>query len=181
MKKSICKFILKILGWKADVTVPDFKKCVIIVAPHTSNWDFLLGEIYYASAGRKAEILMKKEWFFFPMNIILKCIGVIPVNRGKNMSMTDQLIERAKQQDEFHLAITPEGTRSANGRWKSGFYYIALGAKIPIVAYAIDYSQKIIIGKKVFYPTGDFDNEIKEIKTYYSQFTGKKPENFKIK
>lgn len=163
-----------------NVTVPNYKKCVIIVAPHTSNWDFLIGELFYTAIGRKTSILMKKEWFFFPIDILLKHLNVIPVNRSKKTSMTDQLVERAKQQEEFHLAITPEGTRSANGNWKKGFYYIALNANIPIVAYAIDYPTKTITAEKIFTPTGDVEHEMEEIKEYYSHFRGKNPQNFKI-
>jgi 1-acyl-sn-glycerol-3-phosphate acyltransferase len=181
MKKALCHFLLvKILGWKIRVTVPDYKKCIIVVAPHTSNWDFILGEIFYSAIGRKTNLLMKKEWFFFPINIILRSIGVIPVDRGHSSSLTSQLIKHAKNQSEFHLAITPEGTRSANSKWKRGFYHIAMGAQIPIVLYAIDFPSKTIVGEKVIIPTGDADKEIEDIKKYYTHFVGKNPENFKI-
>ena len=114
MIRSICRFIYhRILGWKAEVTVPDFKKCIICAAPHTSNWDLFLGKLFINAVGRQSGFLMKKEWFFFPLGPIFRVMGGIPVHRSKRTSMVDQLIEKAKQSETFHLAITPEGTRSA--------------------------------------------------------------------
>ena len=164
MKKALFSFIyFKLLGWKADIQVPDFKKCVICAAPHTSNWDLFIGKLFYGAVGRDAGFLMKKEWFFFPLGCFFRWMGGIPVHRGKHTSMVDAIIETAKKSDTFHLAITPEGTRSANPDWKKGFYYIALGANIPIVLYGID-----------------FEKEMREIKLFYKDFKGKYPENFTI-
>lgn len=123
---------------------------------------------------------MKKEWFFFPLGAIFRSMGGIPVHRGKHTSLVDQLIERVKQSDTFHLAITPEGTRSANPDWKKGFYYIALGAGIPIVLIGIDYEKKCIFADKYLIPSGDIDKDMKDIKLYFKDFKGKHPEKFDI-
>lgn len=181
MIQTVCRFIYyRILGWKAEVTVPDFKKCIICAAPHTSNWDFLLGKLFINAVGRQSGFLMKKEWFFFPLGPIFRAMGGIPVYRSKHTSMVEQLIEKAKQSEEFHLAITPEGTRSANPDWKKGFYYIALGAQIPIVLIGIDYEKKCIVADKYLMPSGDIEKDMRDIKLYFKNFKGKHPEKFDI-
>ena len=179
MKKAICSFIYyKLLGWKTKVSVPDYDKYIICAAPHTSNWDFIIGKLFYAAIGRKTGFMMKKEWFFFPFGYLLKAMGGIPVNRDKNTSTVEAVTNEIKKRKTFHLAITPEGTRSPNPNWKRGFYYIALKAQIPIVLIGIDYKTKTITAGKVIIPSGDYKEDIKEIKTYFKQFTGKHPENF---
>lgn len=181
MRKAICKFIYeKILGWKAVVMVPDFDKYIICAAPHTSNWDFIIGKLFYATIGRETGFMMKKEWFFFPLGILLRYMGGIPVDRNKKTSLVEQMVQKIKKSKTFHLAITPEGTRSANPHWKKGFYYIALKGQIPIVLIGIDYKTKTITAGKVIIPSGDVDKDMKEIKLYFKQFTGKNPENFTI-
>lgn len=179
--KSICKFILNLIGWKIvgeTNNLPD--KCVICVAPHTSNWDLLLGLIVYKSMGRKASFLIKREWFFFPMNIIFNALGGIPVNRSKKTSLTEQMTEIYSNRKNFQLAITPEATRKLNPEWKKGFYFIALAANVPILVTAFDYGKKEVDIKAVFYPTGNVDEDIDEIKSYYKGVTAKHPENFAL-
>ena len=90
----IAKLILRIAGWKVSVTAPDYPKCIICVAPHTSNWDFILGKLAYMSVGRKAGFLMKQAWFFFPMGLIFKAIGGIPVPKKRGSSLVDVLIDK---------------------------------------------------------------------------------------
>lgn len=179
MKQKICKFIYsKVLGWKAEVSVPDFDKCIICAAPHTSNWDLFIGKLFINAIGRESGFLMKKEWFFFPLGYIFRWMGGIPVYRSKRTSLVDQIVERIKRSEKFHLAVTPEGTRSPNPEWKKGFYFMAVGAQIPIVLIGIDYKKKCITAGKYLIPTGDFAKEMREIKLYFKNFTGKHPENF---
>lgn len=98
MKQAICRFIYhKLLGWKAEVDVPDFKKCIICAAPHTTNWDLIIGKLFITAVGRQSGFLMKKEWFFFPLGILFRKMGGIPVHRDKRTSMVDQLVERIKK------------------------------------------------------------------------------------
>ena len=116
------------MGWTVEVTEEHPDKYIICLAPHTSNWDFILGLLYSRSIGMKSNFLMKKEWFFWPLGPIFRSLGGIPVYRQKKMSMTDAMAETAKAADTFHLCITPEGTRSRTADWKKGFYFIALKA-----------------------------------------------------
>ena len=165
--KVLCRFILKLAGWSWSVTLPDYPKSILCVAPHTSNWDFVLGKLFYLAVGRNANFLMKKEWFFFPLNILLKAMGGIPVDRHKSTSLVEQLVISSKNNERFNLAITPEGTRKRNPNWKKGFYFIALQANMPIVLVCIDYKHKHIRMEKSVIPTGDEKKEIREIKFYY--------------
>ena len=181
MIKDICQWILyKHLGWKKDVTVDHPKKFIICLAPHTSNWDFIIGLLFSRAEGIKSNFLMKKEWFFWPLGPIFRKLGGVPVWRSKHTSMTDNLAETARKRDTFGLCITPEGTRSLNPEWKKGFYFIALKAGIPILLYGVDYEKKLIQCTKVIIPSGDVEKDMKEIKLYFKDFKGKKPEKFTI-
>ncbi len=179
MKKTIYGFIYyRLLGWKTNVTVPQYDKCIVCAAPHTSNLDLFIGKLFYGAIGRKTSFMMKKEWFFFPLGLLFKAVGGIPVDRSKKTSLVDQMAETFAKRSHFHLAITPEGTRKANKNWKKGFYYIAQKAGVPIVLIGIDYTTKTISATKSIVPSGDIEKDMQEIKLYYKDFKGKHPENF---
>jgi 1-acyl-sn-glycerol-3-phosphate acyltransferase len=168
------------MGWTTEVTVDHPEKFIICLAPHTSNWDFFIGQLYIGSRGMKSHFLMKKEWFFWPLGPLFRRIGGIPVYRQKHTSMTDSMAATARQAREFHLCITPEGTRSRVEEWKKGFYIIAQKAGLPILLYGVDYERKLIQCTKTIIPNGDLDAQMREIKLYYKDFRGKHPENFSI-
>ena len=130
--------------------------------------------------GMRINFLMKKEWFFWPLGTFFRHIGGIPVWRTKHMSMTDNLAQTAIKRKSFRLCITPEGTRKRVEDWKKGFYYIALKANLPILLYGVDYKDKRIVCKKTIIPSGDIEKDMREIKLYFKDFRGKKPENFTI-
>ena len=181
MLQSFCTWLLyKKMGWTAEVTEPHPDKFIICLAPHTSNWDFLIGQLYSRSTGMKSNFLMKKEWFFWPLGILFRRMGGIPVWRSKHTSMTDNLAESARRLPAFKLCITPEGTRSKNPDWKKGFYFIAQKANIPILLYGVDYEQRRIVCTKTIIPNGDVEGQMDEIKQYFKDFKGKHPENFAI-
>lgn len=181
LKKALYGFIYyKILGWKTVQTVPQYAKCVVCAAPHTTNLDLFIGKLYYGAIGGKTSFMMKKEWFFFPLGVLFKLVGGIPVDRGRKTSLVDQMVHHFKHSKRFHLAITPEGTRQANPNWKKGFYYIALKAEVPIVLIGIDYQTKTITSTKSLIPTGDIEKDMREIKLYFKDFKGRHPENFSI-
>lgn len=176
---NLSRAILGIMGWKVTVTVPDFPKCIICVAPHTSNLDFIIGKLAYASIGRKAGFLMKSGWFFFPLGLFFRAIGGVPVYRGSGKpSLTAQLIDRYRESDRLVLAITPEGTRSLTTRWHTGFLHIALETGVPIVLGAIDFARKEVFLTDTFTPTGDMDADLRAVKDYYRPFTGHHPDQF---
>ncbi len=177
---SLARFILRLFGWKGIVEVEIPPKSIICVAPHTSNWDFIIGRLFYASVKGKPHFLMKKDWFFFPLKYLLRALGGIPVDRKKKGFITEQMIEEFNNSEHFQLAISPEGTRKKNPNWKSGFYFIAMGANVPISLAHIDYGLKEVGICRNFYPTGNEAADIEEIKQYYKGFKGKNPEQFAI-
>lgn len=163
--------ILSSLGWSVEcrLSLPD--KCVICVAPHTSNFDFPLGLAAYKSLGRKANFLMKKFWFFFPLKYLLFHLGGIPVDRSRKSgrgSLIDAVVEMFGRRRYMNLAVTPEGTRSANPNWKTGFLTIARRAGVPIVLAGIDYKHKKIVLDAMFEPGPDPDADLRAVKQYYS-------------
>ena len=172
--------LYKHLGWRAEVTEQHPDKYIICLAPHTSNWDFLIGQLYMRASRMQSNFLMKKEWFFWPLGPIFRSMGGIPVVRQKHTSMTDTLAATAMQATSFHLCITPEGTRSLNPDWKKGFYFIAHKAGMPILLYGIDYEKRLIRCTKTIWPTGDVEADMRQIKLYYKDFRGKHPEQFTV-
>lgn len=181
MKKAIYSFIyFRLLGWKMNVTVPNYDKCVVCAAPHTTNLDLFIGKLFYGAWGRKTSFMMKKDWFFFPLGLIFKAVGGIPVDRSRKTSLVDQMAHKFAESKKFHLAITPEGTRKRNLNWKKGFYYIALKAQVPIVLVGIDYTTKTISSTKAISLQETLKKICCEIKLYFKDFKGKHPENFSI-
>ena len=175
-------FLLKCFGWKTDITVAYRDKVVICVAPHTSNWDFIIGLLAYRSLGRKASFLMKKFWFFFPLKYLLKGLGGIPVDTDKSKSLTSVIVNDFRILDKLNLAVTPEGSRSGVEKWRTGFLTIAYQAHVPIQLGVIDFKNKIVLIKKEYDPIGNYDQDLKEIKKYYSHFkyAALYPEKFKF-
>ena len=168
------------MGWTTDVTEAHPDKYIICLAPHTSNWDFLIGQLYNGAESLHSNFLMKKEWFFWPLGPIFRRMGGIPVYRQKKTRMTDAMAQAALQAEKFHLCITPEGTRSRTEEWKKGFYFIALKANLPILLFGLDYVERRIVCHKTLRPTGDVEADMKEIKSYFLPFKGKHPELFAV-
>jgi len=180
--QKFCIFLLKLFGWNYELSIEIPDKSVICIAPHTSNWDYVVGILFYESAiGGAPHVLMKKELFLFPFSRLFKYMGGIPVDRKKKTSISEQMVELFNSEKQFHLAVSPEGTRKRNTQWKTGFYYIALNASVPITLAFIDYSKKEVGVKKIFYPTGDIKSDIEEIKNYYKDVQAKHPEKFAIR
>lgn len=175
---GFCKSMLSLFGWKVICTVPDYPKCIICVAPHTSNWDFVLGEFSWWSLGRKAGFLMKEAWFFFPMKYLFKALGGIPVAKRRGSSLSDAIIHKFKTSARMQLAITPEGTRSKVTEWRTGFLHIAYEAGIPVILGAIDAARKLVHLEEIFTPSGNIDADMRAIKDYYRQFEGIRPDKF---
>lgn len=181
MIQKLCRRILEgCMGYSVNVDQQHPEKYVIALAPHTSNWDFIIGILYSRAYGIKSQFMIKKSWFFWPMCYVMRSLGGIPVERSKKMSLTDQLAEAAKNSKHFSLCITPEGTRKQVMEWKKGFYYIALKAGIPILLYKIDYEKKVIECSKTINPNGEFETQMTEIKEYYKECKGKHPEKFSL-
>jgi 1-acyl-sn-glycerol-3-phosphate acyltransferase len=180
MFRLLSIIILKTLGWKITNAIPPgMKKCVIIVAPHTSNLDFVIGRFAYGAMGVKVRFLIKKEAFKFPMGGLLRILGGIPVDRSRNNKMVEHVSGLFEKNESFYVVITPEGTRKPNAQWKKGFWYIAERTKLPIALAFIDYEHKRGGVDRIMYPSADIDADMREIKKFYTQFKGRHPERFR--
>lgn len=166
------------LGWRVEVSVPDYPKSVICVAPHTSNLDFFLCELAIRAVGRKAGFLMKKSWFFWPLGPMLRRMGGVAVDRSRSTSLTDQLVERYACEPRLVLAFAAEGTRSRTDRWRTGFLRVAREANVPLLLAVIDAGTRTIRLTDEFVPTADHQADLEEIKRFYSQFKAIYPHKF---
>ena len=180
-KKTIGKIGLKLGRWKVVNKAPsDLGNAVCIVAPHTAIEDFFVGLGFYWSYGIKFKVMMKKEFFKPVIGWILKKLGGIPVNRGHQNHLVEQMIDMFSKNEDTHLVICPEGTRKKVNHWKKGFYVIAEGAKVPIVLGFIDYKKRYCGIERIFYPTGDYEKDLAEIWDYYKDVKAKHPEGFNL-
>ena len=170
--------ILHMAGWRFVKNVAMPNKCVICVAPHTSNWDFVIGELGSRSVGIKASFLIKDAWFFFPMGALMRRLGGIPVKQHTHTRVTDQVVEAFNRHDHLCVAVTPEGTRSPNPNWHKGFLHIAQQAHVPILLAYIDYATHTACIDREFEPSGDVDADMAAIKDYYKAFHAKFPDKF---
>lgn len=177
---NISSLILKVFNWKVEVSTPDFPKSIICVAPHTSNWDFILGELAIRSVNRKSGFLMKEAWFFFPLGALFRKIGGIPVPKKRGNSLVDVIVDKYNKSEKMTIAVTPEGTRKLVSKWRSGFLHIAINANIPLQLAYIDYKKKEIGIAKIYYPTGDVDIDIRAIKDFYKGYNAKYPDKFSV-
>lgn len=178
MLKGLSSRLLRLFGWSVHVDVPDYPKSVICVAPHTSNWDFILCELAITSVGRSAGFLMKKSWFFWPLGPFFRSIGGVAVDQKASRSLTSQLIDRFNTSSHLTIAITPEGTRSRTTHWHTGFLRVATEANVPLCLAALDFPSKTIRMVETFHPSGDMEADMRRIKDYYRPFTGRYPDKF---
>ena len=178
--RALSRLYFRISGWKLQGELPaEVRKCVMVAAPHTSNWDFPIARATFFLLKIPVKFLAKKELFFFPFGTVLKALGGIPINRKKSNNLVEEMTKMLKENDELVLLIPAEGTRKPVKKWKSGFYYTALNAGVPIVLGFMDYKEKIAGIGPVIYPTGDYDKDIAEIKDFFKDKTPKHPENFR--
>ncbi|CEG58470.1 lysophospholipid acyltransferase family protein [Legionella fallonii] len=173
--ETLCRIILKLMGWKIIGALPQDKKYIVIVAPHTSNWDLVIGLFARFAVGVKINFLAKKQLFFFPLGNLLRALGGTAVDRSKNGNKVEQIVALYKQLDELKLGLAPEGTRSSVLRWKEGFYHIAIQVAIPIVMVGFDYSTKEVRIHEPFWPTGDINQDFPQFVDYFRTIKGRYP------
>ncbi|NJC95294.1 MAG: glycerol acyltransferase [Anaerolineales bacterium] len=172
----LARIFMWLAGWRVDGRLPDLPKYVLIGAPHTSNWDFVLflGLIFYLRA--EARYMAKAELFVFPIGWFFRYCGGYPVDRKKSTGLVEQMVNAIKKEDKFILTIAPEGTRHYVSDWKRGFYHIAKGAGIPIVMAQVDGKHKTVhILKEPFHPTDDIEADMRAIKGVFEGVSGIKP------
>ena len=179
MKKTIYKFIFStVFGWKVIGNIEDnIKKCIIIAVPHTSWWDFFLGIFSRGILKKEINYVAKKELFVFPLGYFFKWTGGTPLNRQAKENKVEAIARIFESKEVFRLAIAPEGTRKKVTEWKTGFYYMALKANVPIIPVAFDYGKKEVVYHQPFYPTGNIDEDLKILHSYFKNVRGKVVEN----
>ncbi len=175
---GITKFVFeKLMGWQiVGAFDPNIKKAVIIVVPHTSWHDFYIGVFTRKLVGVQINYIAKKELFQWPFGWYFRWMGGAPLDRTSGKNNVEAIAQLFKENDEFRLAMSPEGTRKKVMIWKTGYYYIAIAAKVPIICVAFDYLTKKVIINKPFYPTGNIDDDTLQLRSFYKGIVGKKKE-----
>jgi 1-acyl-sn-glycerol-3-phosphate acyltransferase len=178
--RGFSTIFLKLAGWKVEGALPpEAHKCVLIAAPHTSNWDLPYTLMVSFVLRMDVYWMGKQSIFKPPFKNIMQWLGGISVNRDQSTNLVAASAEAIVKADGMvQLIVPPEGTRSKATYWKTGFYYIALGAKVPIVMAYMDYAQKRAGLGPLFYPSGDIDKDMVKIKAFYAQFKGKNAHQF---
>jgi 1-acyl-sn-glycerol-3-phosphate acyltransferase len=167
----------RLMGWKAVYYEPGIDKYVVIVYPHTSNFDFFIGFTFSRAWPLPfPHFIAKASAFKGPIGALGRAVGGIPVDRSKRTNFVEQVAAEFKAHDKMVLAVTPEGTRSKSPYWKTGFYYMAQAADVPVVMASIDYSKKLITYGEVLYPSGDLEADMELIRQFYAGAVGQHPE-----
>lgn len=187
MGRLLSKLIFSIFGWKLDDHLKaDFRRCVMIASPHTSNWDFIFARAAFSLLRIPVRFTVKKEWMRFPFKSTMGALGAIAIDRSPKKpgdprpSMTEAMIELFSKNKELVVLVTPEGTRSLVTKWKTGFYHVAVGAGVPVALGYLDYKNKIAGVGKIVYPSGDMHKDLKEIMDFYKNIPARYPEKFSV-
>ncbi|MCB0789185.1 MAG: 1-acyl-sn-glycerol-3-phosphate acyltransferase [Flavobacteriales bacterium] len=179
MFRALAGFIyFKLLGWRVeDHRPPGLKQYIVVVAPHTSNWDFPIG-VLVRSICRMNDVryLAKKSLFKPPFGWLFRLLGGYPVDRSVPHHLVDQVTDYFRTIPDFKLAITPEGTRKRVDKWKTGFHRIARQANVPVILAAMDYGNKVVSFTDVFPLTDDLESDIERMKQHYRPIRGKNPD-----
>ncbi|WP_288132689.1 1-acyl-sn-glycerol-3-phosphate acyltransferase [Microbulbifer sp.] len=169
--------IVKLLGWRLEGEFPPEKKLMVALAPHTSNWDFVVAMPFIMALKLKASWLMKREAFFFPFKSLFKGLGGIPTDRAAAGGMAKQVASQFRKNEKMWVAITPEGTRQKTARWKNGFLRIAYAANVPVLLVAWDFPTKRVVVDSLYRPTGKLEVDMHEIQKRFHKYQGRNPEN----
>ena len=163
-------------GWKVDVPEPPPARCVIVGAPHTSNWDLVLTLLLMLAASLKLRWIGKDSLFRGPFGWLLRKLGGIPIHRHTSENFVEQMVSAFRQSESLRIGISPEGTRKRAAYWRTGFYYIARGAGVPIVLGYADYRRRVVGLGPILHPTGDIEADFELIRSFYAGIVGRHPE-----
>ena len=180
MNPGFCSFFLKRLGWKYQGKPIPAPKCIILGAPHTSVWDFIISLFFYNAVGGKASVIVKKELFFWPIGRLLRRLGAIPVDRSKGVSLVKQIVDAFNTHEKLQIAIAPEGSRKPTAQWKGGFHTIAKAAHVPVYFGYFDWGKKEVgVGEELLLSDNQ-QADIKRVRQWYKDkgVIGKYPQNF---
>lgn len=174
---TLAKFIyFKLLGWKTVGEFPKLNKCVVAVAPHTSWVDFFLGLLVRRVINQDINFIGKKSLFKPPFGWYFRWMGGAPIDRSKSSDTVTAIANIFNENEVFRLGLSPEGTRKKVEKWKTGFYYIAKAAKVPIILVAFDYGQKLVKISDPMMPSDNIDTDFKTYRKFFKGVIGKIPE-----
>ena len=175
---NIHQKILKLFGWQIEGEMPPIRKSVVAMAPHTSYWDAIVGKLVLRSYGVPHRLLAKKELFFFPMNIVMRCLGAVPIRGIKGKNSIVYVAKMLREADSLHVVICPEGGFKPTEDWHKGFYVMAQRAEVPVTVAFIDYKERKAGIKTIIYDLDDFDTVIETMAECYKGVTARHPEKF---
>lgn len=178
MRRSVGVLALRMLRWRVDGNLPDVSRLVVIVAPHTSNWDFVVGFSAYLALQLDATWFGKHTLFRWPMGPVLRHFGGIPVVRTKATNVVDLYVREFGRRERMVLALAPEGTRRKVEGWRTGFYHIAVGAGVPIVPVALDYAARRVRILPAFVPTGDLVHDLVQLQANFTPAMARHPAGY---
>jgi len=174
--RLIAQSLMTLFGWRIEVDAPNVPKIVLVGAPHTSNWDFVLTLTTFFALSVRISWMAKHTFFRWPFSGLLKWLGGVPIDRTiQDDGIVKQTIQAFDNHEKFVIAVMPEGTRSKARRWKTGFYHIAQGAKVPIVLVRFDYGRKVMGIGPAIEPSGDIAAEMAHIQSIFAAIEGKNP------
>lgn len=170
--------VLRLLGWRLDIRLPSLRKFVVILVPHTSNWDFVVGLAAIFAIQVRVNWWAKHTLFRWPFGGMMEWLGGIPIDRARTRGAVPQAIEAIEQRSHFIFGLAPEGTRSRVDRWKTGFYQIAVGARLPILLAYMDYRDKVCCVREAIQPTGDYAADTAKMLAYYRDVSPRHPAQY---
>ena len=164
---------LRFWGWTLEGEIPEDKKILLIAAPHTSNWDWIIGVAGLLALGIKITYIAKHSLFVGPVGWLMRITGGVPIDRDSATNTVDSIVDQFKANERLYYLIAPEGTRKKVERWKSGFLRIAYKAKVPVLMVSFDFRTRTILLGDLAKLSGDIDTDLEAVQNYYSQFAGK--------
>lgn len=167
------RWVLRCWGWRIAGELPDLPKVVLIAAPHSSNWDAVLGLLFKVALRAEIHFIGKREAFFWPIGVALRSMGGIPIDRNAAHDLVAQMRERFAANERFWLGLAPEGTRRKVTKWKSGFWHIARAADVPILPMYFHYPEKVIGFGPTFATSSEFSADMVRLREFYAPFKGK--------
>jgi 1-acyl-sn-glycerol-3-phosphate acyltransferase len=177
---SLASRSLKLAGWEVETSIPDVARCVVLAAPHTSNWDGVLLLSIAPLVGHPLAWMIKDDWLRGPMGVVLRRLGAVGIDRSKHTNVVQAMIDELGRRDDLWLVIPPEGTRRRAEGWKSGFYHIARGARVPVVPGYLDYQRRRAGFGAPIELTGDVRADMDRIRAFYEERRpmGHSPDDF---
>lgn len=182
LKHKTGKLLLKLFGWKIKGNKPQENSYIFAILPHTTYRDFLVGKMCNLYLDTPISFMIKKEAFFFPLGLLLRGLGGFPIDRKKPEATIKQIVHKFKEKKQFVLVIAPEGTRKKVTKWKSGFWFIASNANIPIVPVGLNYKTKTVYIDNPIYMTSNKEADFNNLRTIYGRMNlcGRHTDNFKL-